>query len=102
MAGALPLGDLATNNRTALYLCGEIDVTEPGEVEIHFNDDQAVANWIDDRPLAASGARTATVDRGRHRITLRIDMARRDNKELRVTVDKPAGSSAVYTVVGGP
>jgi putative heme-binding domain-containing protein len=102
VAGGLPLGELTTDGRKVLYLRGEIDITAPGEVEIGFNTARGITAWVDDRQLAADVPRTVTLDRGLHKITLRIDTGKRDSRELRVVVEKPPGSTVVYTVVGGP
>jgi putative heme-binding domain-containing protein len=102
VAGGLPLAELRADGRQVLYLFGEVDVTEPGEVEIKLNDIQGITTWVDDRQLPTEGAQIVMLDRGRRRITFRIDMAARGGRELRAVVDKPAGSTAIYTVVGGP
>ena len=38
---------------------------------------------------------------GRHAMTVRVEMADRSHRELRIEVDKPAGSTVEFTVVGG-
>lgn len=101
VAGNLPLAELASDDRKVLYLRGEVDVTEPGEIEIKLDAPDAVTVWIDDRRLPADSPPVARLERGIHAITLRIDTAKITSGELRVIVDKPAGSTAVYTVVGG-
>ncbi|HEY4311598.1 MAG TPA: hypothetical protein VGN12_19280 [Pirellulales bacterium] len=100
--GTLPLAELTTDARKVLYLSANVDVTEPGDVEIKLNDPRGIAVWIDGSPLPADGSQKATLARGPHTIVLRVDTAERGAKDLRAVVDKPAGSTAAYTVVGGP
>ncbi len=99
--GTLPLADLKTDAGKVLYLSANIDVTEPGEIELKLDDSQGITAWIDDQPLA-DGALRATLARGPHTIVLRIDRQRHGRETLRAIVDKSTGSAASYTVVGGP
>ena len=46
-------------------------------------------------------ALTKTLAAGTHSITLRIDTKARASREIKVEIDKPAGSPAEFTVVGG-
>ena len=61
--GTLPLADLKTDAGKVLYLSANIDVTEPGEIELKLDDSQGITAWIDDQPLAdgASGRRWRAV-----------------------------------------
>ncbi len=102
VGGTLPLAELTADGQKALYLSADVDVTEPGEVELKLDSPQGVTLWIDDRSLPPEGPATATLARGTHKILVRVDLAKRGERELRAVVDKPAGSTAVYTVVGGP
>jgi putative heme-binding domain-containing protein len=101
VGGSLPLAELAAEGRKVLYLFGEVEVTQPGQIEINVDDRTAVTTWVDDKLMADGRPAVAALDAGLHRITLRIGTAQRQSKAIRVTVDKPAASTAVYTVVGG-
>ncbi|HEY2839899.1 MAG TPA: hypothetical protein VGJ26_12160, partial [Pirellulales bacterium] len=100
VAGGLPLDEVVTADRKVLFLRGEVAVTEPGEVEIKLDSAEGVTVWVNDRPLAIDNLR-ATLDRGSHKVTLRVDTRERKSHDLRMVVDKPSGSTIVYTVVGG-
>ena len=103
VAGSLPLDELAfATSRDVLYLQGEINVTIGGAIRIQLDSAQGVRFWVDDGP-APSGARalTNTLAAGTHSITLRIDTKARTSREIKVEVDKPAGSPAAFTVAGG-
>ena len=102
VGGSLPLDELAADARKVLYICGEVEVTQPGEVEIKLDDPTGVSAWVDNQPMADGKSAVAALGSGLHKVTLRVDTARRDRRTIRVTVDKPAASTAVYTVVGGP
>jgi hypothetical protein len=63
---------------------------------------EGIRFWIDDLPApAGTGEFTASVMPGRRLITVRVETAERPRRELRIEVDKPAGSTAEFTVVGG-
>jgi len=99
----LPLDELASATSPAvLYLQGEINVSIGGAIRIQLDSAQGTRFWVDDEP-ASEGARalTKTLAAGTHSITLRIDARARTSREIKVEVDKPAGSPAAFTVVGG-
>jgi putative heme-binding domain-containing protein len=103
VAGSLPLDELAsaaTNN--VLYLKGEINVTAGGAVRVRLDSAPGACFWVDDQP-ADSGARemAVTLTPGSHLITVRVDTKARRSREIKVEVDKPPGSAAEFTVVGG-
>jgi len=103
LAGSLPLDELASATSPAvLYLQGEINVSIGGAIRIQLDSVQGTRFWVDDEP-AAEGARalTKTLAAGTHSITLRIDPKARPSREIKVEVDKPAGSTAEFTAVGG-
>jgi len=100
VAGGLPLDELAVGDRKVLFLRGEVDVTEPGELEVKLDSPEGVTVWADDKPLAGESLR-APFETGRRAITFRVDTRERKNRDLRVTIEKPSESAAVYTVVGG-
>jgi len=102
VAGGLPLVELvsATGNEV-LYIYGEVDVTEPGEVRIQLNSPEGTQLWLDESPLEPVAEQTVELSHGHHRITLRVDTTQRANPELKLTLAKPSGSSAQFTVVDG-
>ena len=103
VAGSLPLDELASaTSAGVLYLQGEINVTVGGAIRIQLDSAQASRFWVDDQS-APSGARalTATLTAGTHSITVRVDTSARTSREIKVEVDKPGGSTAEFTVVGG-
>jgi putative heme-binding domain-containing protein len=103
VAGALPLDELAAmTNRGVLFLQGEINVTAAGAIRFQLDSAEGARVWIDGEP-ARAGARAVTkaLAAGMHAITIRIDMPGRKFREVKVEVDKPAGSTAEFTVIGG-
>jgi putative heme-binding domain-containing protein len=103
LAGSLPLDELISANGPAvLYLQGQITVTIDGAIRIQLDMAEGVRFWVDDEP-ANEGARdvTRTLVTGDHAITLRVDLKARKAREIKVEVDKPAGSAAAFTVIGG-
>jgi len=57
---------------------------------------------VRDEQLDPAGMMTMELDRGVHRITLRIDTRARMASDLRLELFKPQGSSIEFTVVVGP
>jgi putative heme-binding domain-containing protein len=103
VAGALPLRELtALAGGSPFYLQGEIDVTTAGIVRLELDSPAGVRWWVDDQPTPA-GAPTVspTLAPGRHLVTLRVDAPARPSQEIRLDVQKPAGSPAQFTVIGG-
>ncbi|HVU87033.1 MAG TPA: hypothetical protein VHD36_06915 [Pirellulales bacterium] len=98
--GTLPLAEFAGTNKV-LLLSASIDVTEPGPVEIKLDHGAGVTVWVDGT-LVAEDSPSATLARGQHTLYLRVDRDKYGRDELRTIVDKPAGSTVSYTVVGGP
>jgi putative heme-binding domain-containing protein len=104
VSGALPLDEAAAEagGSKILYVQGELDVTAAGTVRISPRFPDGINFWVDE--LAAPvGTRefTTSVMPGRRAITVRVDTADRRQRELRFEVDKPAGSTVEFTVVGG-
>jgi hypothetical protein len=102
--GALPLGEAAgvTGGSKILYLQGEIDVTAAGAVKISPRYPGGIWFWVDELPAPLRTREfTTSVINGRHAITVRVDLEDRRHGELRIEIDKPAGSTAEFTVVGG-
>jgi putative heme-binding domain-containing protein len=102
VGGALPLTDLVTDGRKVLYLYGEVAVSQAGEVEVKLGNTQGATVWVDERQLALNKPAVVALDRGVHKIVLRIDMAQHPTNDVRVVVDKPPSSTAEYNAVGGP
>ncbi len=103
VSGALPLAEAgAASGSKVLYVQGEIDVTAAGTVLIRPVYPDAIQLWIDEVP-APIGTRefTTSVASGRHPITVRVNTADRSHPELTISIEKPAGSTAEFTVVGG-
>jgi putative heme-binding domain-containing protein len=103
VAGGLPLdeaGSLASGK--VLYLRGELEVSQGGPIQVQLDSTEGVRFWVDDQP-APTGAQTFTTELppGRHAVTLRIDEVARSSREVKVEVDKPRGSRAEFTVIGG-
>jgi putative heme-binding domain-containing protein len=104
VSGALPLDDAAaaSGGSQVLYVQGELNVTATGTVRISPRSPEGIRYWVDDL-AAPAGTRefTTSVMPGRRLITVRVDPRERPRRELRIEVDKPAGSTAEFTVVGG-
>jgi putative heme-binding domain-containing protein len=97
--GSLPLAEVAAADGP-LFVQGEVDVVEPGEVEFHVQGSQKPTVWIDAEPFEASAAKVR-LDRGRHKITLRFELSRQESVHVTVELTKPSGSTAQFDVVGG-
>jgi putative heme-binding domain-containing protein len=103
VSGALPLDDAsAVAGGKVLYLQGELNVTAPGTIRIRPAYPEAIRFWVDD-VAAPAGTRefTTSAAPGRHAVTVRVETSERSHRELRIEVDRPAGSTVEFTVVGG-
>jgi putative heme-binding domain-containing protein len=103
VSGSLPLDELlAPPGSKVLYLQGELNVSAAGAVKIQLGSLEGAQLWIDDVRAPAQAAEfTTTLSPGRHTITLRVDTTNRSSREVMVEVEKPSGSPAEFTVVGG-
>jgi hypothetical protein len=104
VSGALPLDEAAAaaGGGKVLYVQGEIDVTAAGTIRISPRSPEGIRFWVDDLS-APLGTRefTTSVTPGKHTITVRVATDERRRGELRIEVEKPGGSIAEFTVVGG-
>jgi putative heme-binding domain-containing protein len=104
VSGALPLDDAAAvvGGSKVLYLQGEIDVATGGTIQISPGFPDAIRYWLGDL-AAPAGTRefTTSIVPGHHAVTVRVDTAYRSQPQLKIAIDKPAGSLAEFTVVGG-
>jgi putative heme-binding domain-containing protein len=103
VAGVLPLDPIvAAVGGKVLFLKADVQVTEPGQIDVKADSTQGLSLWVDgqERPLAAGtlGALTA----GEHQLVFRVDTTLRRPLELRVELLKSERASATFTVVGGP
>ena len=102
VAGALPLDELVADKRNeVLFLQGHIDVTSAGTITLGLDSAAGITAWIDTTRINNPKPGPFNLTEGRHAITLRVDLQARKSRELTVTVDKPNGSTAELTVVGG-
>jgi putative heme-binding domain-containing protein len=99
--GDLPLDELARRvKQPVLYLLGEVNVTQPGPIELRVDSDEGLQGWIGPQTLFTSGA-TADLPRGRHTIVLRVDTRERSRGVLKLELDRASGSRAEFAVVDG-
>lgn len=106
VAGGLPLDEVAARLKgDVLYLRGEFDVTAAGNVGFEVEHDGPFAIWVDDEPFGSQAQFDTAMEPGRHSVTLRVKAASQPGsqaaKELRLTLVKPSGSQAQFTVVDG-
>jgi putative heme-binding domain-containing protein len=98
--GRLPLAKLQHENQP-IFLMGELDVVEEGEVIIGLESSQPLQAWVDATPLEAQEKSPVQLTKGRHKITIRVEPAKSDNPTLRVSVSKPEPSAAQFDIVAG-
>lgn len=96
--GDYPLAELASGEKPAVvYIQGEINVVDAGEIEFEITAPKGTAWWLDAEPFESAKI-TREIAAGVHRVTLRVPEAA---GALKLEVRKPSGSAANYTVVGG-
>jgi putative heme-binding domain-containing protein len=102
VSGGLPLDELTSSvGAKLLYLQGELDVSAPGPVTFRLDSPEGLSAWVDDRPMPPGASFTTPLDRGRHKLTLRVDTASRPARQVKVEVVKAEGSPVEFAVVGG-
>lgn len=100
VAGMLPWGELAGADQPIVFLQAEINVVEPGDVQLVLSATAGATAWWDDQPLEANAVVRA--ERGMHSLIVRIDPKQAAERELRALIEKPADSTAQFTIIGGP
>lgn len=102
--GDTPLEELKTpGQKRIVYLQGEIQVIQPGPVELQLSTSQPgdwLTAWFDLQP-AKVGATTANLQPGRHTVTVRAIVTDSTTATLRAEFKKPAGSAAQIELVHG-
>ncbi len=102
VAGTLPLDELKKGGRKeVLYLQGEVEVSQAGEVEIDLQSTEATQVWVDAQSFASQKKVVTRLSAGRHTITLRVEVGTTKTPTLKVELRKPSGSAIQFDVVGG-
>ena len=97
--------DASTREKAPLYLLGEVDVVEEGEVELKIELAKVYNLWVDQNPIEVSpfesgSVATIKLAAGRHKIVVRVD-GENDSPQVRVSLSRPAGSTAQFDIVAG-
>jgi putative heme-binding domain-containing protein len=96
--GDFPLDELQTASKTPIYLQGQFEVVDTGEVEMQLTAPAGTVWWLDAEPFEGATSVKREIAAGPHRVTIRVPAA---EGKLRFELRKPAGSEANFTVVGG-
>jgi putative heme-binding domain-containing protein len=94
-----PFGDSQQAIPTAFVRC-DVEVSTPGEVRLLLNSADGLQLWIDGQPHEVQREITVPLGRGRHRLTLAVDLAQRQ-QPLRLELGDVPGSAAVVQPVRG-
>jgi putative heme-binding domain-containing protein len=101
-SGELPLEELVATSPTGIvYLQAQVDVKRPGAVAFELNSVDGLSFWLDDVELQAERRIVTEVSAGEHALTIRVDLAARNNEPLRVRLSPTTGSTAEATIVAG-
>lgn len=106
VAGVLPLDEVAaaldaSQPPQVIYLRADLNIIDPGEIEIQLDNTRGIQAWIDDVPLKLASPIVTSVTTGPHQLLLRVSLAERGTSELSALVDKAHGSTTGVTIVGG-
>lgn len=102
VAGVLPLDELRPGRKpTVLIVQGEVQVNEAGMLTFRIASTESFQVWIDAEPLESKTELEASLEPGRHSITLRLEVSDREAPELKVEVLKPDSSTVQFEVIGG-
>ena len=102
VAGTLPLNELRKGLQpTVLYLQGEIDIVEPGPVQVQITSTEPTHVWLDAEPFERQASFTKDLAKGKHTVTLRVEVVSAVEPQLKVEFQRPEGSRAQFVVVNG-
>ena len=102
VSGALPLSELRVGDAPVnLILQSEVQVNEAGKLSFELKTAEKFQAWLDDQPMASKTQFEASLQPGRHKLTLRLEVGNAENPELKVEVSKSPDSTAQFEVVGG-
>jgi putative heme-binding domain-containing protein len=104
--GRVPLDELASADAAnspaeILYVLGEVDVSEAGEVQFVLDSAEGVTAWVEDDEVGSQSQFIRHLEPGRHRVVLRIDLRERSDPGVTLEARRPSGSSAEVVVVDG-
>jgi putative heme-binding domain-containing protein len=100
--GRLPLDEISAVDQSPVqYVMGEIEVSEPGDVQFVLNSADGLTAWIEQEEVGSQAQFLRRLEAGRHRIVLRIDLRERSDAGVTLEVRRPSGSSAEVVVVDG-
>jgi putative heme-binding domain-containing protein len=88
-----------------IFVQGEIDVTKAGKVTLAIDAPTGTVAWLDAEPYEGDAVKKITADlkTDTHRLTLRVPVGASDKLgDIKVELQKPAGSAAQFLPVGGP
>jgi len=101
-SGVIPLDELRKEGQpTVAILRGEIQVHEPGPLEISVTSSETCQVWIDSESLTVGQPVKWEATPGRHSITVRVEISERPQPELKVEFQRPADSAVQFEVIGG-
>ncbi len=102
VAGVLPLDELRMGTTpTVLILQGEVEVTAEGKIAVNVISTEKLQVWVDAEPFDTQRKFELSLMPGRHKITVRVEVADREVPELKVELTKPEGSAIQFDVVAG-
>ncbi|MGI8982290.1 MAG: HEAT repeat domain-containing protein [Pirellulaceae bacterium] len=112
--GPLPLADVvaalksdsagkSTTEKTVVFLQGEVEVSQAGELQLEVESPVPAHLWLDAEPFEQPAKLTLPLTAGRHKLTLRLELPSDLSTEagLHVELKKPGGSNIQFDVVGG-
>jgi putative heme-binding domain-containing protein len=100
--GSLPLAELhRAGQPRVLYVQAEINVSKVAAVTLTVEGPAATTFWVDDQPHDKLGKIVATLQPGRHFVTVRVPLGDDAAAALRVEVRRAAGSKGSFEVVQG-
>ena len=97
VGGDYPLAEIKKGPGAVVYLQGEINVLQPGAVELDLAGPKETTLWVDENQSESAGKSVVNLTPGRHRITVRAVVAGSEN--LRLAVRKATGSKAHFEIV---
>ena len=102
VSGVLPLNELrAAREPTVVILVGEVQVNEPGRVEVEITCTERTQVWVDEASFENQRRFETELAQGRHQIVVRVEISGQENPELKLELIRPVGSTVQLEVIGG-
>ncbi|MEQ1825534.1 MAG: hypothetical protein ABL921_06290 [Pirellula sp.] len=103
VSGFLPLNELRIKDEpTVAILQSEVQINTAGKVLFQVECTEKFQIWLNDQPQDSRPHFDSTLDVGRHKVLVRVEISNAVSPTLKMSVAKPQDSNVQFELVGGP